>query len=146
MTKFLAEKGFDSIEILSNNAIETENFIVCGSRGWFTDKSMQTAAQDVDYSKIINREVIRLKMSFDAAKKMSNESGKEIIAFLHFPPVWGDFRCDEILDLMNEYNIKKCYFGHIHGTYSVSQSFFESGIEFKLISGDYLDFIPQFIG
>lgn len=146
MTQFMAEKEIKSIEFLNNNAIETDNFIVCGSRGWFTDKSMQTAAQEVDYSKIINREVIRLKMSFDCAKKLEQESGKQILAFLHFPPVWSDFRCDEILNLMNEYNIKKCYFGHIHGTYSVPQAFFEKGIEFRLISGDYLDFIPYFIG
>lgn len=146
MSKFLTEKNIKSIKILNNNAFETEDYIVCGSRGWFTDKSMQTSAQDVDYSKIINRELIRLKMSFDCAKKLKEESGKEIIAFLHFPPVWGDFRCDEIIKLINEYNIKKCYFGHIHGAYSVSPSFFEDGIEFKLISGDYLDFIPQIVG
>ena len=146
MTKFLKEKNIKSIEILSNNAIETENYVVCGSRGWFTDRSMQTAAQDVDYEKIINREIIRLKMSFDCAKKLNEETGKEIIAFLHFPPVWNDFRCDEIIELLAEYNIKKCYFGHIHGSYSVPGSFFDNGIEFRLISGDYIDFIPHFVG
>ncbi len=146
MKSFLEENNIQSIDILNNNAYEVEKYIVCGSRGWFTDKSMQTSAQDVDYSKIINRELIRLKMSLDDAIRLKSNTEKEILVFLHFPPVWSDFRCEEILKLLNEYNIKHCYFGHIHSTYTVPSIFFDGGMEFKLISADFLDFIPQFIG
>ena len=145
MNRFLEENNLDSISILNNNAYCVEDVIVCGSRGWFTDKSMQNAAQNVDYSKIINREIIRLRMSLTEAKKLQSDSEKEIIVFLHFPPVWSDFRCDEILALLNEYNIKRCYFGHIHSNYTASSSFCDGDISFKLISADFLDFIPQFI-
>ena len=146
MNKFLEENEIKSITIMNNNAYIVEDFIVCGSRGWFTDRSMQNAAQNVDYAKIINREIIRLRMSLEEAKKLKGDTDKEIIAFLHFPPVWGDFRCEEILQLLNEYNIKRCYFGHIHSNYTALSHFYEEDIEFKLISADYLDFIPQFIG
>ena len=143
MARFFEEHGIDRIELLYNNAIETENYILAGSRGWFTDRAMQTAAQSVDYEKIINREVIRLRMSLDAAKRLQTASKKEILAFLHFPPIWSDFECEEILALLKEYGIERCYFGHIHGCYTSSGVFVHDGIEFRMISADYLDFVPQ---
>lgn len=145
MQKFFCENCINSIDILNNNAMEVENYIFAGSRGWFTDRSMQTASQAVDYAKIINREVIRLKMSLDAAKKLREISKKEILVFLHFPPIWGDFRCEEILALLKEYEIKRCYFGHIHSCYNVPSTFDEEGVRFQLIAADYLDFIPQIL-
>ena len=146
MQKFFEEQSIRSIEILNNNAIETERYIIAGSRGWFTDRSMQNASQDVDYAKIMNREVIRLKMSLDAAKKLQQDCGKNILVFLHFPPVWGDFRCEEILELLQAYGIETCYFGHIHGSYALPAHFETNGIHFQIVSADYLDFIPQIIG
>ncbi len=145
MQKFFCENCINTIDILNNNAIEIENYILAGSRGWFTDRSMQTASQEVDYAKIINREVIRLRMSLDAAKKLRDVSKKELLVFLHFPPIWGDFRCEEIIALLQEYEIVRCYFGHIHSCYNVPSSFEEKGIRFQLISADYLDFVPQIL-
>jgi len=145
MQKFFCENCINTIDILNNNAIEVENYILAGSRGWFTDRSMQTASQEVDYAKIINREVIRLRMSLDAAKKLRDVLKKEILVFLHFPPIWGDFRCEEIIALLQEYEIVRCYFGHIHSCYNVPSSFEEKGIRFQLISADYLDFVPQIL-
>ena len=146
MEKFFCENCITTIDILNNNALEIENFIICGSRGWFTDSTMQTASQNVDYSKIINRENIRLKMSLESAANLKKATNKEVLVFLHFPPVWGDFRCDSILELLKEYEISKCYFGHIHSCYNVPQNFEDNGIEFTMISADFIDFIPQFIG
>ena len=146
MQKFFAEHGIDSLELLNNTALEAEQYILAGSRGWFTDRGMQNASQNVDYEKIINREVIRLRMSLDAAKRLREETGKEILVFLHFPPVWSDFRCEELLALLREYGIRRCYFGHIHGSYTADGVFEQDGIEFRMISADYLDFIPQIVG
>ena len=145
MGKFFAEHGIDRIELLNNNALEAEEYILAGSRGWFTDRAMQTATQTVDYEKIINREVIRLRMSLDAAKRLREETGKEILVFLHFPPIWSDFRCEEILSLLREYSIRRCYFGHIHGCYTAGGVFRQDGVEFRMISADYLDFVPQIV-
>lgn len=145
MSKLFSENSITTIDILNNNAFEIEDYIIAGSRGWFTDRSMQNSAQPVDYSKIINREVIRLKMSLECAKKLRENSGKEILVFLHFPPVWGEFCCQEIISLLHEYGISRCYFGHIHGCYNVPAYFEYEQIRFHMISGDYLDFIPQII-
>ena len=147
MRRFFCENCINSIDILYNNALEVENYIVAGSRGWFVDKSVQPSkAVSADYDKIVNREVIRLKLSLDEAKKLSEGTGKEIIAFFHFPPVWSDFECVEILETLKEYNVSRCYFGHIHGCYVQGGVFKWENIEFRMISADFLDFLPQIIG
>ena len=147
MRRFFCENCINSIDILYNNALEVENYIVAGSRGWFVDKSVQPSKPvSADYDKIVNREVIRLKLSLDEAKKLSEGTGKEIIAFFHFPPVWSDFECVEILETLKEYNVSRCYFGHIHGCYAQGGVFKWENIEFRMISADFLDFLPQIIG
>ncbi len=145
LTSFFKEHEISSIDILNNNAIECENYIIAGTRGWFTDRSMQNTEERVDYDKIINRECIRLKMSLDVAKKLNEQTAKEQIVFLHFPPVWGEFVCEPIISLLKEYKIKRCYFGHIHGNYFQPDSFEHEGINFYMISADFLDFLPRIV-
>jgi len=146
MEKMFCENCINTIGILNNNALEIENYIVAGSRGWFVDKSMQNTELNVDYEKILNREVIRLKISLDSAKKLQESSGKEILVFFHFPPVWGDYVCDPLISLLKEYGIKRCFFGHIHGVYAQPASFEWEGIDFRMISADFLKFLPYRIG
>ena len=146
MDKFFLQNEISTIELLYNNAKEIENYIIAGSRGWFVDKSIQpTKSVNADHEKIINREVIRLRLSLEEAKKLQKDSGKEIIAFFHFPPIWNEFECPEILNVLNEYNVKRCYFGHIHGCYTCESTLKWQDIEFRMISADFLDFIPQII-
>lgn len=134
---FLKENNFNTIDIIFNSAIPVENYAVCGTRGWFYD-----AEADSD-KKILNREVGRLRTSIMYAI----ETGLEPLVFLHYPPVFGEQRCDEILNVLKEYNIKKCFYGHIHGTRAAKKAIdgeFD-GINFKLVSSDYLKFIPMLI-
>ena len=145
LNKFFDENNIKTIKLLNNNALEVENYIVAGSRGWFTDKSMQNTEEDVDYDKIINREAIRLRMSLNEAAKLQGDTDREVVAFLHFPPVWGEFVCSPIIDLLKEYNIKRCFFGHIHGVYSCPDVFEFENIKFYMISADFLDFLPRIV-
>ena len=123
-----------------NNAYRLKDFIICGSRGWFTDKGQQHTVGDVDYDKIVNREVVRLKISLDEAVRLRGDDDIPIIVFLHFPPVWREFVCPEIIALLHEYGIDTCYFGHIHGNYFVPKSFEYEGIKMILTSADFLNF------
>lgn len=134
MNNFINENGFNTISILQNNAFEFDGFSVCGSRGWMFD------SEDCQDIKVLNREVIRLKMSVDAA-----ESSEKIV-FLHYPPVTSNDKCEEILQVLKENGIKKCYFGHLHSAaakFSVDGNV--DGIDFKLISADRLNFVPYLI-
>lgn len=146
MKRFFEENNISTIDILHNNAIETENYILAGSRGWFVDKSVQPAKSlTADYEKILNREKIHLRMSLEEAKRMQLSSDKEILVFFHFPPIWNGFECIEIIDILKEYQIERVFFGHIHGSYNVSSSFEYDGIKFKMVSADFVDFIPQIV-
>ena len=146
MKRFFEENNISTIDILHNNSIETENYILAGSRGWFVDKSVQPAKSLIaDYEKILNREKIHLRMSLEEAKKMQLSSDKEILVFFHFPPIWNGFECIEIIDILKEYQIEHVFFGHIHGSYNVSSSFEYDGIKFKMVSADFVDFIPQIV-
>ena len=146
MTSFFDAHDFHSLRILNNNAYLVEDSILCGTRGWFLDERQQVAVGDVEYTKIVNREVIRLRLSLDEAMKLRREqellTGKvlPVAVFLHFPPVWMDFVCREFVDVLHEYGIRECYFGHIHGMYSVPRSFEFEGISMTLCSSDFLSF------
>jgi len=63
--------------------------------------------------------------------------------FLHFPPVWNGFVCREIVDVLHEYEIRTCYFGHIHGAHYLPRTFLFEEIEMKLCAADALNFIPE---
>ena len=146
MRKMFCENCINTIGILNNNAVEVENYIVAGSRGWFVDKSVQNTELNVDYEKIVNREVIRLNMSLSEAKRLQDATGKEILVFFHFPPTWGDYVCEPLIELLHQYDIKRCFFGHIHGVYTQPAAFDFEGIRFQMISADYLKFLPYHIG
>lgn len=145
LNKFFEKNQIKTISVLNNNAYEVENYVIAGSRGWFTDKSMQNVEEDVDYDKIVNREAMRLRLSITQATNISAENNKEILVFLHFPPVWSDYVCSPILDVLKEFNIKRCYFGHVHGNYLHPMTFEYDNIEFHIISADFLDFIPKLL-
>ena len=140
MQKLFDDSGISTLKILYNNAYETENMIICGSRGWFTDKTLQKTVGDVEYEKIINREAVRLRLALDEALRLRGDTDREILVFLHFPPVYREFSCPEIISLLHEYGIKRCFYGHIHGSYTIPRSFECEGIEMIMTAADFLDF------
>ena len=134
MNKFIDENGFNSIKILYNNSYEACGVSICGSRGWFFE------SDEAHDEKILIREVGRIKRSIESAQS------DEKIAFLHYPPITTNSRCEEIISLLKEKGIKKCYYGHLHGEaarFAVDDNV--EGIDFELISCDRLKFVPKLI-
>lgn len=137
MDAFFAENGLDTLTVVHNDAVVVEDSVaVCGTRGWFFD-----AEQDAD-QKVLNREIGRLRTSVEAAVK----TGLEPIVFLHYPPVWGDERCQAFLDVLSEFGIKRCFYGHVHGP-GIGQAFNAEidGVTLRLASADALKFVPLYI-
>lgn len=130
---FFQTNNISSLSILNNNSFVYDNCSICGTRGWFYD----LASDDIHDKKMINRELVRLKSSLDSA------ICDDIIVFLHYPPIYGNYCCNEMIDLLSSYNVKRCYYGHIHGNgISKAVNGCYRGIEFRLISADALNFQP----
>lgn len=142
MNAFFEENDITTIDFLFNNAYETEDAIIAGTRGWYVEEKLQVT-ETADYQKIVNRENARLELSLKEAKKLQGDSSKPILVYFHFPPVFKDFRCDEFIETMKKYGIKNCYFGHIHSNYNIPKTVETDGILMTIIAADYLDFIPM---
>ena len=146
MNAFWQSQNLHSLHILYNNAYRMPDCIVCGTRGWFMDEALQNTRGETNFEKIVNREVIRLKIGLNEAVRLKEQSGEDlpIVVFLHFPPVWNGLVCREIVDTLHAYGVKLFYFGHIHGVDAVlpEQRSFE-GIRLELCSADYLKFTPK---
>jgi len=145
MKNFTHANGFDTISFLHNDAFLYEGFSVAGTRGWLLPG---TDGFGEDDRRIYERELIRLKLSLDAAVRLEEKNGSDAsrrIAVFHYPPV--DFSSgvpdEEVMKLLREFKVKKCLYGHIHGS-GLQNAFCGSyeGIEFVCTSADYLHFTP----
>lgn len=134
---FLAANGFTSIRIVHNNAYKIGEVGVCGTRGWLYN------AESREDQKIVRREAGRLNASIDDALRQDAEP----VVFLHYPPVYDGAECREILDILVSRGIKRCYFGHIHGSQAAKRAVMGEyrGIRLHLISCDYLGFLPVLV-
>ena len=134
MNNFLAENGFDSIFILHNNHYAYESYGICGTRGWINDDSEPTDA------KVLAREAQRLETSIASAEN----AGLEPLVFLHYPPLYGNEYNPDLLEVMYRHNIKRCWYGHIHGRkgHQNAVNGERDGIFFQLVSADYVQFCP----
>ena len=131
--QFFEAKEIDTIELLHNNCHFYGDIALCGTRGWFYEEESGSAHD----KKILNRELGRLETSLKAA------GDREKFCFLHYPPRYRDYVCQEIVDLLKQYEVKHCFYGHIHGTgarFAVQGQV--EGIDYTMVSADYLHFRP----
>ena len=127
---FFENENITDCEILFNSSVVVDGYAIAGTRGWFYDNSGS--------QKVLLREAGRLETSIKSALV----SGLPVLVFLHYPPVYGDYVCNEILDVLKKYNIKDVYHGHIHGAGYNNAVKEYNGINFHLISCDCIDFTP----
>ena len=129
MKRFFAEYGFHTLEILHNNCHLYGEIALCGTRGWFYE---ETGSR-----KVFLRELIRLEASLKAAGE------REKLCFLHYPPFYQGYICQEIVDLLEKYSVSRCYYGHLHSeSCRCAREGIRGNIEYRLISADYLKFKP----
>ena len=135
MERYLETEGFTDITFVHNSAVPVQECAVCGTWGWLA------GAMSEEAQKIVNREVGRLKTSLDEALRQDLSP----LVFLHYPPIYDGARCQPILDLLREYEITDCYYGHIHGRQAARRAPMGEyeGIRMHLLSCDYVRFMPQ---
>lgn len=137
MEKFFKENNLDTLSYLYNNAMDTDKYIICGTRGWGKTENSNLE----DSKRIVEREKIRIRLSLEEGKKIQEkylEQGikKEILFAIHFPPFEYDF-----VNILKEYNVKKCIYGHLHGFgHTTVKEGLIDNIEYIMVGCDYTKF------
>lgn len=130
--RFWEEHGFKTLNLLHNNCYEYGGYALCGTRGWFLDEDKNGHNQ-----KVFNRELLRLETSLKAAGE------KPKLVFLHYPPLYQGYSCPEILNLLEQYQVRACYYGHLHGgSHRLALEGMHGSVDYHLVAGDYLGFHP----
>ena len=130
--RFLEENGFDSLHVLHNNSYQAGPLALCGTRGWMFEENAPENA------KVANREAQRLALSLQSAET----SAREKVAFVHYPVVYANSVAHNMVEVLLRYGVKRCYYGHLHGrtAHQYALNGMYEGIQFELISADYLGF------
>lgn len=130
---FCEKHGFSNQWILNNNHYEYDGYAICGTRGWFFEESRS----DVHDEKVFKRELLRLEASLKSAGDLPK------LVFLHYPPRYKGYICQEIINILERYNVRQCFYGHLHGpSLGLAMEGQWDGIEYKLLSADKLNFQP----
>ena len=137
LNEYLAKNEFSSISFLQNNSFVAEGISICGTRGW-TYPAWTAFTEDDE--KYFNREVGRLELSLKAAQT------DEIYVFTHYPPMSRECEGNAFTEMMKKYNVKRCYYGHLHGYSHVNRiPGIVDGIEYHLVSSDYMRFALKLV-
>lgn len=128
LEKFKNELGYDDITFLHNNSVLADGVAVCGARGWKSPFEKDFNSED---EKIYERELIRLRLSLESGKELSDD----IIVMLHFPP---DFA---VMEVIEEFDTKMCIYGHLHTAGGFMKAL--DNENYFLVSADYLAFEPK---
>ena len=131
--KFCQEHGFSDQLILNNNHYEYGEWALCGTRGWFFEEDVSGQHDE----KVFRRELLRLETSLKSA------GDRPKMVFLHYPPRYKGYECPEILELLQKYEVRRCFYGHLHGpSHKLAMEGLWDGVEYRLVAADFLNFMP----
>lgn len=116
---------------IQNDSIKFEDFIICGTRLWTIPDKKATEEDE----KIFKRELIRLEMTLQSAKKLQT-SDEQIICMLHYPPFTFKEEDSIVTDLIEKYGVSKVVYGHLHANLKQNLVLNKHGIEYYLTSCD----------
>ncbi len=131
--QFCEANGFSDQFVLHNNHYIYEDWAICGTRGWFFEEERSGEHDE----KVFKRELLRLETSLKSAGQLPK------MVFLHYPPLYKGYECREIIDLLKQYDVRRCFYGHLHGaSHGLALEGLWDGIEYRLVSADRLNFSP----
>lgn len=128
-----------SVQIIQNDAVREGDTVFCGTRGWVFPVSGPLGAED---TKIFEREKIRLRLSLEAARKLR---GRRLVVLMHFPPLYENATDTDFVKILEEFSPDQVVFGHLHGRILDQiklRRLVHHGIEYNLVSADYIGFAP----
>lgn len=150
-TARLNEEYKDRLFFLQDNFAVYEDYALVGTKGFtfegpfYLDRWGNITGWDEKREehakKLVKREMDRLRKSFELAKK----SGfRKYIMFLHYPPTNILERESPFTQIAEEYGVDAVIYSHCHGENRFGDSIRGNyhGINYTLVSGDYLNFKP----
>ncbi len=131
----------EGLHALQNDHFPWGSLAICGTRGWLCPGEEGFNSQHDE--KIYRRELLRLQMSLESARKAGFT---EIVAALHYPPYNRRGQSSGFTDLLEQYGVKICVFGHIHdaGREYIFQGR-RNGVTYRFAAADGVDFTPVLI-
>ena len=133
------EKLPDNVTLIQNDCVFFNRLAVCGSRGWLCPGGSYFEEKD---NRIYLRELQRLENSL----KCADGKADRIIAMMHFMPSNEKKECSGFIELFKKYSVGTVVYGHLHARacrYRLPDHY--EGINFHLVSADYLNFNPILI-
>lgn len=123
---------------LQNNFYDYGEYALVGTKG----RCYEGKDTYEHFEKIRDRELRRLQASFDSA---AAAGFRKFIMFLHYPPTSVGEEESPFTRLAEQYGVSKVVYSHCHGEEKFDDSLkgYVNGIEYKLVSGDYLNFMPE---
>ncbi|MDF2501008.1 MAG: Calcineurin-like phosphoeSPTERase [Anaerosporomusa subterranea] len=97
------------LTFLQNSFVSAGDWAICGSRGWSCPGDKDFSEED---QPIYLRELSRLRLSLEAARQAGFS---KIIVMLHYPPTDAKLRQTGFTELLDEFCVKVCVYGHLHG-------------------------------
>ena len=147
------------LTFLQDNYVTYEDYALVGSKGYtfegpfYINRRGQIVGWDEEAErhavKLVDRELKRLRKSFELAR---SDGYQKFIMFLHYPPVNilemdprgpAPFR-SVFTDIAEEYGAEKVIYAHCHGESHFHDSIQGEfrGVDYHLVSGDYLKWDP----
>lgn len=129
-------KLYDDMRFLGTDYYAIGSTAIVSARGWLCPNDTMFTDDDM---KIYLREVGRMKLSIDAARKDGYDS---IIAIMHYPPTNDKWEDSGFTELFEEHGVKNVFYGHLHGEESFKIALLgdRNGVNYQLVSADFLGF------
>ena len=136
---------------LQNNYFPYRDYALVGTKGYtfegpfYLNRRRQITGWDEEEAehaaRLVERELDRLRASFEAAR---NDGFARFIMFLHYPPTNIMERRSAFTDIAEEYGAEQVIYAHCHGQSRFHDSIEGRfhGVEYRLVSGDYLVWNP----
>ena len=149
-TKNLNQQFEGKLFFLQNNYAAYQDYAIVGTKGYtfegpfYVRKNRIVGWDGVAESyaaQRIEREMKRLRVSFEAAR---NDGYSRFIMFLHYPPTNVMEQNSAFTAIAEEYKAEQVIYAHCHGESRFHDSIEgrHHGIMYRLVSGDYLKWIP----
>ena len=152
-TDALNQEYAGKLFFLQNNFAAYRDYALVGTKGFtfegpflinrFTGEVLSWDQEAEKHAqKLVRREAIRLEDSF---RKAQDAGYRKFLVFLHYPPT-NILEEESIFTRMAEkYGAEQVIYARCHGEAQFQDSILglHKGIQYRLVSGDYLDFRPE---